>query len=100
MIFRYADKSKFEGSWEDAPGYMIQTIAYVDSTTGIAAVRHQGRYYWRENDGSITGIDDKTLIQNCVDLKLIKVGSMVGLNTWKEIYNLGTADRDSLRPPR
>lgn len=97
MIFRYDDDSVFEGEWEDAPGYGLQTIAYVDPIEG-PTLRHQGSYFRLDEDGDIVPIDDRDLMRWLVDdLKLIKVGSMVSRHKWKEIYQHAREDLAEIR---
>jgi hypothetical protein len=104
VIIRYADLSRFEGEWYDAPGYGVQTIAYNDPQAG-PILRHgggpgrgSGDFYRVDDDGAVIAMDYNSLIHYVVDeLGLVKVGSMVGQHQWQRIMELGMADRDSLR---
>lgn len=103
MIFRYDDLSKFEGDWQDAPGYGLQTVAYINPHTGEPTLRHgagrrgRGDYYRVDDDGMVVAMDYDSLIRWLVDdLKLIKVGSMVGYYQWQRVQALAMADRDGL----
>lgn len=102
VIVRYDDLSRFEGDWEDAPGYGVQTIAYIapagpDMKHG-AGRAGTGDFYRLDDDGTIVGMDYNSLIRYVVDeLKIVKVGSMVSRDRWQQVYQLGKKDRDSLR---
>ena len=50
MIIRYADNSTFEGTWEDAPGYGVQTIVYYDPGMDDVVLRHQGDFTRLDDD--------------------------------------------------
>ncbi|MHC4605118.1 MAG: hypothetical protein ACYS6W_17520 [Planctomycetota bacterium] len=115
MIFRYADKSKFAGEWDDAPIWEVQTIAYVSPVTGDATLAIQGDYYWISEDGSIIAGDAVNVLnemrkeginidkQDTVSVTKwaakngYKIGITVGFGTWQEIQKLGSKDRNSLR---
>lgn len=98
MIFRYDDDTVFNGEWQDAPGYGLQTISYVDPVVGHPVIRHQGHFFREDEDGSVVNMDMQSLLRYVVDdLKVVKVGSMVSPDKWKTIYEHGTQDRDSLR---
>lgn len=116
VIVRYADESKFDGEWEVAPDFEIQTISYVDPN-GMAILRHQGDYYRLEDSEIVPHAYHAVVFaayqaefkpNRHPELELIdwatengfKKGSMIGSEKWKRIYSMGTADRDSLRPPR
>jgi hypothetical protein len=89
--------NKYDGEWQDAPGYGVQTIAYIDPQTGRPTLRHNGDYYRVDDDGMVVAMDHDSLIRWLVDdLKLIKVGSMVGYYQWQRVHELAMKDRDSL----
>lgn len=113
---RYANTSLFEGSWEDAPAYEVQTICYQDPT-GQITIRHGGDYYKLE-DGEVIPKDRIGLITEAVvcgfdptehrhpEIALLnfaaqdmgwKIGSFVGPEKWTRIHTLGVIDRDTWR---
>lgn len=111
---RYADGSLFRGSWEEAPKTEVQTIAYI-GPDGMAVVRHGGDYY-RLVDGEVIPYDLVGLValalgegyQHTAHASMFQllewamgqgflIGSFIGPEKWKEIYQLGKADRDFLR---
>lgn len=114
VTVRYADKSAFVGPWSQAPAFEVQTIAYLDPHDR-PRVRHGGDYY-QLDEGEVVPIDKITLIQQALaagwippaegsDLDLLfwavdngyKLGTMVGPEKWRQIYQLGKTDRDVLR---
>ena len=91
MIFRYDDATSFEGDWQDAPGYGLQTIVYDDPFDG-PTLRHQGDYY-RLDDGAVIAMDYDSLIRFVVDeLGLVKVGSMCSHARYVRIMQASKAD--------
>jgi hypothetical protein len=115
VIIRYADKSKFDGEWDHAPIWEVQTISYVSPVTGQATIAIQGDYYWIAEDGSVIPGDAVNVLndmrkagaevdgQNTVTVTKwavkhgYKIGTFVGFGTWQAIYKLGVEDRNSLR---
>ena len=95
MTFRYDDETSFEGNWQDAPGYGVQTITYNDSYDG-PSLRHQGDYY-RFDGSAVVAMDYDSLIRYIVDdLGLVKVGSMCSHETYDRIFQAAKADRARL----
>ncbi len=100
MIFRYWDNSSFEGQWENAPGWGVQTIAFDHPIKG-ASLRHQGDFYREGEHGDVVRMDERSLLIWLVeDLKTVKVGAMLDSSQWEAVYNAGKVDRDSLRKPK
>ena len=92
MIFRYDDETAFEGEWQDAPGYGVQTIVYDDPYDG-PTIRHQGDYY-RLDNAAVVAMDYDSLIRYVVDdLGLVKVGSMCSHEKYDRIFQAAKTDR-------
>jgi hypothetical protein len=111
VIVRYADYSRFDGDWVDAPKYEVQTICYLDGE-GNRVLRHGGDYYNFE-EGGVVPLDKISLL--CLALKAgwdhtqhnhpeisivewavdngIMIGSYVDPLKWKRIYKLAKSDR-------
>ena len=110
---RYADKSLFEGEWEDAPPYELQTIAHLNPN-GEARVRHGGDWYELVDGEFLPHSEQSLTVHACLNgfepgkkpaIELVywliergfKKGSFVGPEKWQKIHELGMLDRDSLR---
>ncbi|MHA2264517.1 MAG: hypothetical protein ACXAEN_19150 [Candidatus Thorarchaeota archaeon] len=92
MKFYYPDGTIFEGDWEDAPGWGLQIIEFDDGTPS-PALRHQGEYY-RMEDGEPVAMDYDSLMYYVVEeLKIVKVGHMLGTKRWKELFEEAQANR-------
>lgn len=100
MIFRYDDDKRFKGPWEKAPGWGVQTVAFVDLVNG-PTLRHQGNngtYFRLDEDGDVVIMDRDDLLHYVVDtLKIVKVGTMVSREKWKRIYQHAREDMAELR---
>ena len=97
MIFRYDDDSLFDGSWEDAPGWGVQTVVFDDPIHG-PTLRHQGDFYRQDDNGEVIAIDLFTLLRYVVDeLKLVKVGTMVGRKRFNKIRQEAKQDLVKMR---
>lgn len=91
MIFRYDDGTVFEGEWEDAPGYGVQTIAFEDPIDGFT-FRHQGHYYRRDEDGDVVGMGYDSMVKFFVDSGQLKVGTMMSKRKWDVTYQRAKDD--------
>ena len=86
MKFYYPNGKIFEGDWEDAPGWGIKVITTEDR------IRHQGSYF-RLEDGEPVAMDHDDLLYYVVEeLKVIKVGYMLGTKQWKEVFDEARED--------
>ena len=100
MIFRYDNNKKVECGWSEAPGWGLQTVAFVDPENG-PTLRHQGHggtYYRLDEDGDVVVMDRDDLLHHIVNvLKIVKVGTMVSREKWQQIYQRGREDRIELQ---
>ena len=76
----YADESVYEGDWQDAPGWGVQVI------TTDERIRHQGSYYRLEDDEPVAMDYDDLLYYIVEELRLVKVGYMLGTKKWKKVF--------------
>ena len=98
MIFRYADGSVFEGEWEDAPGYGIQTIVYHDASMNDVVLRQDGDFYRVDDDGCIVTMDWVSLLNYVIDdLRIVKAGSMISRAKYAETMLGARADQKAMR---
>lgn len=114
VIVRYADLSKFDGDWKDAPTWRVQTVAFFDEKKGYPEFRHGTDYYHYANENSIIGVDAATIMGHMVEKGLnptgftaevtkwasengYLIGGYIDDTLWKKAYQLGKKDRDSLR---
>lgn len=113
-IFRYDDFSVFDGEWDDAPVWGVQTIAFQSNLSG-AEFCHQGDFYFVDENGEVAGCDHSTIMTHMaragIDVTTLddskvtawasehgfKVASMVTRPVWDVVYQLAKGDRDSLR---
>ena len=94
---RYDDETMVEGGWQDAPGWGVQTVVYIDPIDG-PALRHQGDFYRVDETGEVVAMDLMSLLRFVVDdLGVVKVGSMCTRSKFDRIFQAAKADRDSLR---
>ncbi len=96
MIIRYDDGTVFEGEWEDAPGYGVQTIAFEDPIDG-PTFRHQGDYYRQDEDGDVVAMGYDSMIKHFVDSGQLKVGTMMSKRKFNSVYQRAKDDVEGMR---
>lgn len=90
----YDDGSTFDsdqGSWEEAPAWSIQAIAYKASETGWS-ICTDGDYFIRLENGEFLPLDKDGLVDYAANVwRKAKVGRMISRDEFAKIHGLALA---------